>query len=356
MDSYERVMSAVNRQRPDRVPIDYVATPEFDAKLKEYLQIEDDEMLRRKLGVDFRWVAGKYVGPSDMIGSVGINATGRDFLGIVWKPVKNEFGTYNEIAYHPLAQAKSVKDIDEYPWPSVDWFDFSHLKEQIKRLNDEQRYAIVYFIGGTFETPWYMRGMERFLMDLVECPEIAEAICRRVKDFYKERALRALEAGDGQIDIVFSGGDIGTQKGMMLSPGLWREHIKPFSKELIRPFKDMGLITMYHSCGSMVPVIEDLIEIGLDILDPIQPLAAGMDAESLKKQFGDRLVFRGGIDEQKLLPYGTVDDVRRETGRVIDVLGEEGGYILCAAHAIQPDTPEENVMAMYETGRETKLD
>ncbi|MBU0477202.1 uroporphyrinogen decarboxylase family protein [bacterium] len=349
MEPYERILKAINHQRPDRPAIDYIATPETNAMVKKHLGIEDDELLLRKLGVDIRRVAVPFIGPKDMTGAAGVGAQGKDFLGIVWKPVKNEFGTYNEIAFHPLAKATTVKEIEDYPWPKVDWFDFSHLKDEIARINKDNRYAIMYFAGGAFETPWYMRGMERFLMDLIECPDIAEAISRHAMEFYRERAMRVIESSNGQIDIIGSGGDIGTQKGMMLSPELWRKHIKPYSKQLIRPFKDMGLITYYHSCGSIVPVIEDFIEMGLDILDPIQPKAAGMDAKNLESRFGNRLCFHGGIDEQELLPQGTASMVRKEVKRVIKVIGKDGGYIVCPAHAIQPDTPVENIMAIYET-------
>lgn len=166
--------------------------------------------------------------------------------------------------------------------------------------------------------------------------------------------MRAIEESDGQIDIIFSGGDIGTQRGMMLSPDLWRKYIKPWSKQLIKPFKEMGLKTFYHSCGSIVPVIEDFIEMGLDVLDPVQPKAEGMDPEYLKEHFGDRLSFHGGIDEQEILPLGAPEDVEKEVIRLINILGKNGGYIVAAAHAIQPDTPVENVLAMYRTACEYK--
>lgn len=349
MTGYERVAKAVRHERADRLPIDYSATSESHAALKGYLGIENDETLLRRLGCDFRRVEGRFVGPADMVGAPGIRAVGKDFLGIVWQPKQNQFATYNEIAFHPLAHVTTVREVEEYPWPSVDWFDYSHLPEQIDRLNADSRYCIVFFVGGSFETPWYMRGMERFLLDLVECPDIAEAICSRVTDFYLQRAMRAIEESGGRIDLIYSGGDIGTQRGMMLSPNLWRERIQPHTARLIRTFKDMGLMTMYHSCGSIVPVIDDLIEVGVDILDPIQPLADGMDAVSLKQRFGGRVAFHGGIDEQELLPRGTPADVRRETARIMKVLGDDGGYVVCPAHYIQPDTPPQNIMAMYET-------
>ena len=349
MTPYERIMAAVRHERGDRLPLDYAATPEAHARLKAYLGIDDDEAVLRRVGCDIRQVAGRFVGPDDMIGAPGALAEGKDFLGVVWKPVANEFATYHEIAHHPLAGATTVKEIEDYAWPSVDWFDYSHLGDEIDRLNRDERYCILFFVGGAFETPWYMRGMERFLMDLVEYPDIAEAISRRATEFYKQRAFRAIEQAGGRIDMVYSGGDIGTQRGMMLAPDLWRKHVKPYSTQLIRTFKDMGIITMYHSCGGIVPVIDDLIEMGLDVLDPVQPLAKGMDPVSLKSRFGDRLTFHGGIDEQYLLPRGTPEDVRKETLRLMEALGGDGAYIVCPAHAVQPDTSPENVMAIYDT-------
>ena len=348
VEPYERVFTAINHGVSDRPPVNYITTPEVNDILKKSLGIDDDESLRQFLGSDIRYVEPRYVGPGDTTGAAGVTAAGKDFLGIVWKPVKNQFGSYNEIAFHPLGHVTTVEEVEDYNWPSVDWFDYSHLKEEIARINAHRRYAIIYFAGGAFETPWYMRGMERFLMDMVEFPEIAEAISRRAMEFYKERAMRVIEASDGQIDIIGSGGDLGTQRGMMLSPDLWRKHIKPYSEQLIRPFKDMGLKTFYHSCGSIVPVIEDFIEMGLDILDPIQPKAAGMEPELLKSSFGTRLTFHGGVDEQELLPRGTAAEVKSEVQRLIDILGNDGGYIVCSAHAIQPDTPVENILALYE--------
>ncbi len=350
MQPYERVISSINHKIPDRLPVDYMATPEAHGRMKKFLAVEDDEKLLERLGVDIRRVAGKYAGPKGLIPGAAINsAPGRDIFGVVWEPQENRSGVYNEIAFHPLAEAKTVKEIEEYDWPSPDWFDFSHLKDEIKKINADERYAVMFFAGGAFESPWYMRGLERFLMDLVEYPDIAEAIISRVTDFYLERALRAIEASDGQINIIGSGGDIGTQRGMMLSPDLWRKHVKPFSTRLIKTFKDMGLITFYHSCGSITPVIKDLIEMGLDILDPVQPKAVGMEPEFLKNNFGGELVFHGGVDVQELLPFGSPAEIEKAVVDLIQTLGFDGGYIVAPAHALQADTPPENIWALYET-------
>ena len=178
-------------------------------------------------------------------------------------------------------------------------------------------------------------GLEQFLIDLRQQPEIAEAICRHVEEYYRLCVLRVLEVAGDRIDLIGTGGDIGTQRGMTLNPALWRRHIKPYSGHLIRTFKSLGYKTFYHSCGSIVPVIPDLIEVGLDLLDPIQPRAAGMNPEALFAAFGDRLSFHGGIDEQELLPHGTAEQVYAETTRVIEILGQNGGYVVAAAHNVQ---------------------
>ena len=152
--------------------------------------------------------------------------------------------------------------------------------------------------------------------------------------------------------MIGSGGDVGTQRGMLLNPEIWREKIKPYSSSLISTFKQTGLATFYHSCGSCVPIIKDLIEAGLDILDPIQATATGMKPEELFPKFGDRLSFHGAIDEVELLPYASAKEVYKETRRVIDILGTNGGYVVAPSHQVQGDTPPENVVAVLEAVRD----
>jgi len=226
------------------------------------------------------------------------------------------------------------------------------VQKHLDIANRKEPRACMHFSGGTFETPWYMRGMEPFMMDLHINPDIVDAICSRVETYYRERSMRALEAGGGRFDMVGSGGDLGSQRGMMLNPDLWRERIKPYSGRLISTFKDMGLMTFYHSCGSLVPVIDDLIDVGLDFLDPIQVTAAGMRPEELFPAFGDRLSFHGAIDEVELLPHATAQEVYDETMRIIDILGANGGYIVSPSHQVQGDTPPENVVAIFQAARD----
>ncbi|MAE66111.1 MAG: hypothetical protein CMJ18_17710 [Phycisphaeraceae bacterium] len=348
MTSRERVLTALSHRTPDRPPLNYFGTAETDAILMKHLDLPSREALLRHLGADMRYVAPRYVGPSHFSGMCGYSTGDTDVWGVGWQQIQAGVSTYNEVASHPLADARTLGDVRAHPWPQIDWFDCSGLKQQIRELNDPHPHAIVFAAGtGFFETPWYLRGFERFLMDLVEFPDIADFLMGKVTAFVKELTLRAIESTDGLIDIVWSSSDVGMQTGMLMSPDIWRRQIKPHHRELITPFRDMGIMTRYHTDGSVEAIIEDLIEMGLDLLDPIQPRASGMDAANLARRFGDRLAFYGGLDTQELLPTGTAHEVEREMIRLIEVLGRQGGYIAAASNAIQADVPPENVVAMF---------
>ena len=187
------------------------------------------------------------------------------------------------------------------------------------------------------------------MLDLVERPEIAEAICAHVADYCIQRAQRLLDLAGGEIDIIASGGDIGSQRGMLLNPDLWRAHVLPHTGRMVGTFKAQGYATFYHSCGAVTPVIDDLIAAGVDILDPVQVSAAGMTPEELAPRFAGRITFHGAIDQQRLLPQATPDDVYRVTTRTIDLLGP--GFIVTPSHQVQGDTPPENVEAVFKAAR-----
>ncbi len=355
MDSRERVIAALERRRPDRPPTSVRFTPEALERMRVHLNLPPSADLLNDvcdaLDIDVRWVGVPYIGPKERA-TPNFGGEGTDFWGIRYTAIRNESNTYFDIASSPLAGARTVADVENHDWPSLDWWDYAALPGIIRAAQRKGRRAILYFAGGAFETPWYIRGLEQFLVDLHEQPEIPAAICTRVEEYYRLRALRAIEAADGIVDIVGSGGDIGEQQRMLLSPGVWRARIKPYTGRLITTFKRMGLKTFYHSDGSIVPVIDDFIELGLDVLDPIQVGAAGMRPEELYPRFGDRISFHGAIDEQQLLPHGTVDQVYRETVRTIDILGARGGYIVSPTHMVQGDTPPENVAAIYRAASE----
>ena len=347
MDSRKRVLAAARREKTDRPATSLRCTPEAWEKLRGYLNVKTNNDVLEALAIDLRWIGVPFIGPKEK-SAVPLGSEGTDFWGCHTRKVVTNYNTYFEFDYHPLAKAKTVDDILAHDWPNLDWWDYSEIQKAIGRENQKEPRGLMYFGGGAFETPWYMRGMEQFMIDLYENPEIVDAICSKVTEYYRQRTLRVLEAAKGQIDIIGSGGDIGTQRGMMVNPDIWRERIKPYSGQLISTFKKMGLATFYHSCGSLVPVIDDLIGCGLDILDPIQVTAEGMKPEELFPKFGSRLSFHGAIDEVNLLPRATAAEVRRETTRIIDILGKNHGFIVSPSHMVQGDTPPENVAAIYE--------
>ncbi|MDD2711071.1 MAG: uroporphyrinogen decarboxylase family protein [Verrucomicrobiae bacterium] len=318
--------------------------------MRAYLGVKTNTAVLDALDIDLRWITIPFMGPPQK-SAIPLATEGTDFWGCHTRKAANVFNTYLEFDYHPLAHATSVAEVEAYDWPSLDWFDYSKVQEAIEEQCQTDRRAILFFAGGAFETPWYLRGMESFMMDLHENTGIANAICCRVESFYRTRALKVLEYGHGKIDLIGSGGDIGAQRGMMLSPATWREQIKPYTGRLIQTFKDLGLKTFYHSCGSLVPVIDDLIECGLDFLDPIQVTAKGMSPEELFPRFGERLSFHGAIDEVNLLPHATATEIYAETTRIIDLLGQNGGFIVSPSHQVQGDTPPENIVAIYEAAR-----
>ncbi len=355
MDSRSRVLAACERRRADRPATSMRFTSEALETMRVHLGLAtSDDVLNDvldELEIDLRWIHVPFIGPEER-STPTLFGEGTDFWGIGFKKVQTPTNAYFEFCHHPLAKADTVAEIEAYDWPSLDWWDYCAVPEIIERANRNGRRAIMFFAGGAFETPWYIRGLEQFLIDLHTQPEIPEAICRRVEEYYRQRALRVIDAGGGKIDIIGSGGDIGEERQMLLNPDVWRKRIKPFTSRLISTFKQMGLKTFYHSDGSIVPVIDDLIEVGLDLLDPIQVSAASMRPEELFPRFGDRLSFHGAIDEVELLPHATAGEVYSETKRTIDILGRCGGYIVSPTHMVQGDAPPENVAAMVQAAHD----
>ncbi|MBN2853073.1 MAG: hypothetical protein JXQ23_10105 [Clostridia bacterium] len=353
MNSRDRVAAAINKVKSDKVPTSLRCTSEALDKLIKYLNVKTKQEVYDQLDIDFRWIYVPFIGPKERSASP-LGSEGFDFWGCYNKAVKNEFNTYYEFTYHPLAECKTVTDIKNYKWPELDWWDYDRIPDIIENECQKDRRAIMFFAGGTFETPWYMRGMEQFFMDIIEEPEIVNAICEKVGEYYLGRAMRVLDKAKGKIDIIGSGGDLGAQETLMINPSAWREHIKPHFRGLIEPFKKMGLKTFYHSDGAITSVINDFIECGLDILDPIQVGAKGMNPENIYSLFGERLTFHGAIDEVELLPNATASEVYEETSRVIRIMNQNNGYIVSPTHQVQGDTPVENILAIFEAVNDLK--
>jgi uroporphyrinogen decarboxylase len=317
--------------------------PPAHRALEAYLQRERGLSVEAYLEplIDIRNVAPRYIGPP--------LAAGEDIWSVRRKPVSYGSGSYDEIEFYPLAQAKNAGDLDVHRWPSHDWFDYSVLPDRIAGIQEDGERCIMVTNGNLFETSWYMRGFERMFMDMVLDPEMVHAIMSRVTDYYEAFFTRVLAAGRGAIDLVFTADDIAGQHGPLMSRVMWEAFIKPYHERLNRAIHTFdGVKVIYHTDGAATSMVDGLVDMGIDILQALQFSADGMDPTVLKSRFGDRLCFEGGVSVQTTLPFGTVGDVREEVRHLIRVLGQGGGYILGPSHAIQAGTPPENVVAMFD--------
>lgn len=339
MNSKERVLAAFEGQTPDRVPLWYGATETVTAGLARLCGAGNEEALMQRLHIDFRRVRERYIGPELPVKTDGSYQT---FWG-VWR----SGAYYGQPVFHPLAGVETVEEVERYSWPSPDWFDFSHLRPQCEPWRD---YAI---IGGpwvvVFTDATELVGMSQFFVKMVTHPEVTKAVIQKVSDFYYQVTVRFFEACGDLLDIFFFGDDMGSQQALLVSPSMWKDFVKPHVARFIELGKQAGLKTMFHSCGAVRDLIDSWIELGLDALNPIQRRARGMDLAGLKRDFGSRLTFHGGIDHQQVLPFGSVEDVRSEVHEVIDALAPGGGFCLAASHDLLLDEfPLENILAMYD--------
>ena len=360
MNSRERVIKALERQKTDRVPVDLSCggpNSAIDALLSHF-GVETGDELRQAMNIDIRGVTPRYIGP-DGQAPIGSD-TGADTVFGGTEYMKCDFdgsggiaGTYaDDLGSRPFKHFTSVREIEEFSWPSIEWFDFSSLQEDCQRYSE---YGIR--LGGW--SPIISRvlelfGMERGLVYFHERPDLIHATIERVTDFYCDFYDTALKATDGGVQIIGFGDDFATQRDLLLSPAMWRAFSKEPLARLFSLGKRYGVHVFFHSCGAVRSVMPDLIEIGLDALFPVQPNARGMDHHELKAEFGDDLSFWGGIDVQHVLPFGKVEDVRRHVRGRIESLGAGGGYVLSSSHNLLKAFPLENILAMYDEASKTR--
>ncbi|MGQ9623729.1 MAG: uroporphyrinogen decarboxylase family protein [Candidatus Caldatribacteriaceae bacterium] len=367
MTPRERVKTALNHEEPDRVPTDlgggvssitavayqklirYLGIPGC-GKVGEFKVMEKlDEELLTLLGVDFRHVFARP--PEGWKPETFPDGSFSNEWGIRLKDV----GEYTEIVYHPLANA-TLYDLESFTWP--DFSDRSRvrgLKEEVLELYEKTEYAICLgSVGGRIlEQCQWLRGMEKFMIDLVANKDFAHALLDKMVELQKQFFANVLSEIGEYVEVVVMGDDLASQDRLLMSPELYREMIKPRQYELFSFVKKLTRAKiMYHSDGAVYPLIGDLVEIGVDILNPLQPLAKGMDLERIKREFGKKLCFWGGIDIQRTLPFGSKEDIIAEVKERLRVLGEGGGYVLAPAHNIQSDIPPENVIALYRAAKE----
>ncbi len=378
LTSRERVKIALNHQEPDRVPIDlggfqtgihknaykelinYLGIKEEIEMLDPVQQIvKPSETILQKFHVDIRYITAH--GPDSFRG--GIEKNERN--GRIWHDLKDEFGVvwsmpddqmlYMDISHHPLAHAQ-IEDIADYPFPDgSDKSRFTGVREAAIKLHNETDYAISTGIGGViYESCWYLRGLEQWYYDMLANPEFCEVLIEQIYKFWYNYYSGFMEAVGDIVDIVMIGDDIAGQEGPLFSPAFYRSVVKPRQKKLIQHIHSLTKAKIwYHTCGSCIEYIPDLIDIGVDIINPVQISAFDMDPAKLKKQFGDRIVFwGGGIDAQHVLPFATPDLVKKEVQKSLEVFKPGGGYVFNNVHNIQSGVPAENIIAMYEAAYE----
>jgi uroporphyrinogen decarboxylase len=364
----ERVLRTLEHEEPDRVPIDLgsvgsLLVDPLYFKVRKLLGIDEDippyrsgstanyydERILEALDIDFRhlWLSS----PDKPKAVKNPDGTVRDDWGIVWSAE----GSYP--VHFPLKEA-TENDLNSYRWPcpEVAW-DLNELRERAKTLHGATQCAIVAKAvlggGGILERCYYLRSIEEFFVDMSLRKEIARFIIDRVVEVEIALWDMYLDAVGPYIHVVQRASDLGTQTSLFVSPELYREFLKPAEERVFRFIKCKAPTAKlwFHSCGAVAEIIDDFIEIGVDILNPVQPLATGMDSIELKRKFGSRLCFHGGIDIQRALP-GNLVDVRQEVERRIRAFAPGGGYILAPANHVQIDTPPENVLALYSHARE----
>jgi uroporphyrinogen decarboxylase len=343
MSPRERWQAVLKRQKPDRIPMDYWGTSEASEKLVKHLGCADLNAALAQLHVDCPLTVGpRYVGLK--------REGGEDVFGCRHKTVTYPTGIYNECVFHPLAEYGSIEEIEKgYTWPDSDWWDYSRIPDQTKGHEDKPIRG-----GGSepFLTYCELRGQEQAYMDVVLNPDMVHYCLDRLFDLAYENTARIYEQIPGKVMITYVAEDLGSQESLLFSLVHIREFLLPRMKRMMDLAHEAGAYVFTHSDGAIRDVIPDLIEIGADVLNPIQWRCRGMDREGLKRDFGDKLVFHGAMDNQETLPFGSVEDVRREVLDNLGVLGEGGGYILAPCHNIQAVGPPENVVAMYRTGYE----
>jgi len=378
MTSRERVLLALDHQQPDRVPLDLGGNQTGIHRaayqnlidllgLEEQIAIMDlvqqlarpSEAVLERLRIDTRYVAAG--APEGFSGDVVVRERdGRswhdftDEFGVIWSmPTDHPF--FFDISHSPLA-GLSLQEIRDYPFPKGDDPSrFADLRAQVLELKRETPYAVVSGISGVvYEICWYMRGLENLFIDMMERPEALEAIIDRTLQFWLDWFRLFLKEVGDVVDVVMIGDDLTGQDGPLYPPRIYRSIVKPRQKRLAQFIKSQTPAKVwYHSCGSIVEYIPDLLDNGIDILNPVQIAARGMEPTKLKAEFGDRLVFwGGGIDSQHVLPRATPAEIREHVRRNVRAFMPEGGYVFNNVHNIQADVPPENVLALFDTAAE----
>lgn len=341
MTPRERWLAVLTRKEPDRVPMDYWATPEASENLIRHLGCANLTEVFDRLHIDaVAHIGPRYVGPPPN--------DGEDIWGVRHRMIQYDTGVYSEAITHPLANYASVEEIDaNYRWPSPDWWDFSMIPQQVAAAGERP-------IRGGGSEPFLqycvLRGLEQAMVDLIESPEIVEYGLGKLFDLSYKMTARIYDQAPGQVMVTYVAEDMGSQESMLFSPAQVKRFLLPGMRRMIDLAHEAGAFVFHHSDGAIRPILPTMIEAGIDVLNPVQWRCKGMDREGLKRDFGHLVIFHGGVDNQYTLARGAVEEVEREVADNLRILGEGGGYMLAPCHNIQAVSPPANIVAMYETG------
>lgn len=368
MNNRERILRAVRHERVDRIPTDMWATPEVQEALMNALGITEGKdsssphiglcggplsrgvagiiALWDKLGVDGIFsIAPPYIGPE----IPRLEKGRRNEWGFEYRTVNYGTGTYEEQVAYPLGNATSLADLDDHVWPDPDWYDYSKLPEIIDCCGAR---AVCVGYHAVFTYHNYLRGLEVSLMDPVMDPEFTQKLLEKLGSFFLEYHRRCFEAARGRIDFTQVTDDWGSQSGLITSPGIFREFYKPWMQRGIDLAKEYGVEVFHHDDGDCRPLLPELSEMGVRVLNPIQWRCGDWDLKDLKARYGSSFCFHSGVDNQQTLPRGTPDDVRSEVRMLVNTLASDGtGFILGPCHNLQPVTPVENILALYDEAK-----
>ncbi|MEW6360451.1 MAG: uroporphyrinogen decarboxylase family protein [Planctomycetota bacterium] len=351
MTSKERVLTTFASHESDRVPINYSANAGIDRRLKEHfgLRPEDGEGLRRALGVDFRGVGPAYRGPK-LHADIPERGVTVDNWGIHRRWVEHETGGYWDYCDFPLRTA-TEDEVARWPMPSPDDHDYSAIAAQCKANRDYAVFAGGAGHGDIINQGGMLRGTEQSLVDLISDDPAGLLLAKRRTDIQLEILRRTLEAAKGGVDFLWMGEDLGSQIAPLISLDLYRRQIRPIHQKFVDLAKSFNLPVMIHSCGSSSWAYEDFVEMGINVVDTLQPEAKNMAPEYLKKTYGGRLAFHGCISTAGPVATGTVEETVAYCRNTLDIMMPGGGYCFAPTHALQDNSPTANVVAMYETAR-----
>jgi uroporphyrinogen decarboxylase len=356
MKPKDRILAVLNGNQADRLPVDLWYTPEIGAQLKKHYGAADDYDLYGAMGLDkIVWLFPGYNNPDDnekTSSQVGAEAVGnRTMWGVPLKKVQSGAAVYHEFGEPPLKDYNKPEQLKSYEfWPDPDRFDYECSKKEAEKVSD--KYATIGPWVSFFEIYCQMRGLEQSLMDLMTEPVLVDAILERIEDCQTKMLKKFMETLGDNLDMVFVSDDMGMQQNLLMPHNIWKKFFQSRMKRWCDLIHSYNKKVFYHSDGAVEPLIADLIDCGIDILNPIQHICPGMDIVELKRKYGSKVIFHGGVDNQSVLPFGTPADVQLETRKCIDTLGAGGkGYIVCSCHNVQAGTPIENVIAMVETAK-----